>query len=169
MRRLIVGALAASLVVAFLPGPAVRADFGYRDSGTDPDDVDPFEYVVDLRATTRKIWQDDHGHRWLSVTIWGHHHLGKDWEVVASIDARGGSLRESRIYFIGLGVDTRCVWFDGDDSETFPIFRSGSRATCRIPLRLIAPTKRIRWRLRSPFPATYGNTVDLAPDVGWYV
>jgi hypothetical protein len=169
MRRSLLAALAATLIVAFLPGPTASAGFGYRDHGTDPDDVEPFEYVVDLRGTTRKVWQDDRGHRWLSITIWGHHRLGSTWEVLASIDGRGGPLRESRLYFIGFRNDRRCEWFNGQEGETFSIFVDGRRATCRIPLRLIDPNKRIRWRLRSPFPATYGNTVDHAPDVGWYV
>ena len=50
---------------------------------------------------------------------------------------------------------------------------SGSRATCRVPLRWVHPTKRIRWRLISPEGLEAGTEPgvdEYAPnDRGWYV
>jgi hypothetical protein len=66
MRRVIVVTLASVLLGS---SPASYAGvFGYRDTGSDPNDVQGVR-VVDVRSSTRKVWHDDQGHRWLSITI----------------------------------------------------------------------------------------------------
>lgn len=103
MRRGLLTIIAASVLVAVVPGATVLADFGYADRGTDPDDVSPTGQRVDIRATTRKVSQDGGGKRWLSITIRSYDPLddGEDrfWEVEASIDPYGGPVRDSRVRF----------------------------------------------------------------------
>jgi hypothetical protein len=74
VRRGLLTIIAASVLVAVVPGATVLADFGYADHGTDPDDVSPTGQRVDIRATTRKVSQDGAGKRWLSITIRSYDH-----------------------------------------------------------------------------------------------
>lgn len=46
---------ASLLVVGFVSDGTASGPFGYRDTGFDADDA---KDAVDIRSTTRKIWQD---------------------------------------------------------------------------------------------------------------
>lgn len=169
MRRFLSWVVGFAIVVPLAGAPA-QAGYGYRDTGFDPNDVSESDFVVDVRSSTRKVWQDDHGNRWLTITIRAHDSLSGHFEVVASIDAQGGPIRESHAVFVAFEGDQWCYWTNGDDGSILPLRIDGPTATCRIPMRLIEPTKRIRWRLRSPHPESQSQgLVDRAPNTGWYV
>jgi hypothetical protein len=87
MRRLSSASIFAwLLIVGFASDGTESGAFGYRDTGFDADHA---KDAVDIRSTTRKIWQDKKGHRWLSITVRACERLGTDWDMLASIDGRG--------------------------------------------------------------------------------
>lgn len=165
MRRMSASVFASLLLMGFASDTTASAAFGYRDTGFDADDA---KDATDIRSSTRKIWQDQKGHRWLSITVRAYETLGRDWDVLASIDGRGGPVRESRVSFVNIQGNIYCGWQNGHGGESVPMTQVDRRATCRMPLRLIRPNKRIRWRVRSPGPDTISDDVDRAPNSGWY-
>jgi hypothetical protein len=161
--RVVVVALAAVLLGST---PAANAGmFGYRDTGSDPNDVQGVR-VVDVRSTTRKVWHDDEGDRWLSITIRSYDRLGPHWSFRVVIDSAHGGRQDSKFEFTKRYAQAFCDWFvHGSGFEgRLSIFER--RVTCRIPLRYVEPTKPIRWKL---IDAGRGDGEEFAPDQGWYV
>lgn len=179
-------AVALATTTLTMPASAtarVGRDAVYKDTGYDPDDV-PIDagsccqQDPDVRSTTRKVATNTNGGRSLFITLRTFEALLGYWTVQVFLDTRGGPHVDAkmRLHDSGLGP-TRCgVRFlaEGPRREgelVLPLL--GSRATCRVPLRWVHPTKRIRWRLISPegFEAGTEPGVDeYAPDDrGWYV
>jgi hypothetical protein len=178
---------AAALATTALAMPASATahaprDPVYKDTGYDPDDV-PIDagsccqQDPDVGSTTRKV-ANTNGGRSLFITFRTFEALLGYWTVHVFLDTRGGPHVDAkmRLQDSGLGPFRCGVRFLAEGPRRkgeliLPL--SGSRATCRVPLRWVHPTKRIRWRLISPegFEAGTEPGVDeYAPDDrGWYV
>jgi hypothetical protein len=90
--RAVLSVCASLLLMGFASDGTASATFGYQDTGFDTDDA---KDAVDIRSTTRKIWQDQKGQRGLSITVRAYERLGRDWDVLTSIDG-GADPFESR-------------------------------------------------------------------------
>jgi hypothetical protein len=150
----------------------------YRDTGFDPDDrpnVD--DYGVrdpDIRSSTRMVSVDQDG-RWLLVKFRTYDYLLGYWTVRVYLDVRGGPSKDRRMRLRDTGTgQAGCsfqvrpggAWLRGEYRD----LASLDGAWCRVPLRWVHPTKRIRWTLFSPKSLESGNRIDeYAPDLGWYV
>jgi hypothetical protein len=160
MRRF-VPLLAAALVIV-LAGPAYA--FGYRATGFDPNDRSGKR--PDISSSTRKVWAASNGHRYLTVTFRTYEDLPSWWTALIVLDSRGGALRDVRMN----------IWDNGDDGHGCDVDgrkgafrRHGQWASCRVPLRYVHLTKRIRWKMLSLAAFDVGNP-DYAPnDRDWYV
>jgi hypothetical protein len=163
VKRLVFAAMCVSLV---LPAGSALA---YEDSGSDPDDRS-FVGDPDIRSTVRTVWTTDSG-RALRVTFRAYERLGKFWSVTVLLDARGGPKVDHVMNLwnadqSGRGCD---VYPRGQSGESVPggFDQRGDTARCRVPTSLVHPTKRIRWKLRSP--SGYVHAVDIAPNGGgWF-
>ena len=152
--------LAATLVIA-LASPA--SAFGYRATGFDPNDRGGNR--PDISSTSRKVWAASNGHSYLTVTIRTYEDLPSWFDALVVLDSRGGPLRDLRMH----------IWDNGDDGHGCDVegkegaFRERGRwASCRVPLRYVHPTKRIRWKVLSVAGFDVANP-DYAPnDRGWY-
>jgi hypothetical protein len=152
--------LAATLVIA-LVSPA--SAFGYRATGFDPNDRGGSR--PDISSTSRKVWAGSNGHSYLTVTIRTYEALPSWFDARVGLDSRGGLLRDLRMHIWNNGADGH-----GCDVEARKgAFREHGRwASCRVPLRYVHPTKRIRWKVLSLAGFDVGNP-DYAPnDRGWY-
>jgi hypothetical protein len=162
-QRLAIAALCALLV---LPAESALA---YQDRGFDPDDRRVVGYDPDIRSTVRTVWTTDGG-RALSVKFRAYEELGVYWDVTAYLDSRGGHRADYLIDMVNAdqsGAGCRVYRRKHSERAVDGRFRQhGDRARCRVPARLVHPTKRIRWRLRSE--SGYVDTVEAAPDHGWY-
>ena len=165
MKRLILAAMFVSLV---LPAESALA---YEDSGFDPDDRRVVGYDPDIRSTVRTVWRTGSG-RALRVSFRAYERLGIYWFVTVLLDARGGpkvdhvmGLSNADQSGKGCGVYPR-----GHRKEVVQggFLQRGDMARCRVPTSLVHPTKRIRWKLRSPSGYVHNN-VDIAPNGGgWF-
>jgi hypothetical protein len=184
---IVLAAVALATTALTMPASAtapVRRDAVYKDTGDDPDDV-PIDsgsccqQDPDVRSTTRKVATNTTGGRSLFITFRTFEALLGYWTVQVFLDTRGGPHVDAKMRLHDSGVGpTRCgVRFLAEgprrEGELMLITGGGDRATCRVPLRWVHPTKRIRWRLISPegFEAGAEPGVDeYAPDDrGWYV
>ena len=185
-RRAILAAVAAAVATAALALPAsattaMRRDPLYKSTGYDPDDIPIDEGSCcqqdpDVRSTTRKVTTSSRG-RSLFITFRAYETLLGYWTVHVRLDTRGGTRSDANMRLADSGVGpTRCgVRFLADGPRRqgkliLPMF--GDRATCRVPLRWVHPSKRIRWKLFSPAGAegTEPRVDEYAPDDrGWYV
>ena len=178
-------AVALATTALTLPASAtapVRRDAVYKDTGYDPDDV-PIDagsccqQDPDVRSTTRKVATNTNGGRSLFITFRTYERLEGYWTVRVFLDTRGGPHVDAKMRLADSGVGpTRCgVRFLAEGPRRRGVLhlpRSGRRATCRVPLRWVHPTKRIRWRLHSlpGLEGTEPGVDEYAPDDrGWFV
>jgi hypothetical protein len=164
----------ACVAVLILPlGANATPAFGYRDVGLDPDDRRPIGYDPDLRSTARKVWASPDGQRFLTIQFSAYEDLGVYWGVFVYLDSRAGVHRDyvmslSNADNGGKGCEIRERGHSWDAAKDGKFFQGVAVAKCRIPLKWVHRTKRIRWRLVSPSGYVHGN-VDIAPnDRGWY-
>jgi hypothetical protein len=152
--------------------------FGYKATRLDPDDrpVDESsccQQDPDIRSSTRKVWVDASARAWLSVTFRTYEALLGYWTVYVKLDTRGGPYAEwrMRIRDTGTGLAGCSIRKPRVSRRGYyaPLV-SESGATCRVPLWLIQPNKRIRWKLFSPrgVEGTGRRVDEFAPDAGWY-
>ena len=150
------------------------------DTGYDPDDIPIDEGSCcqqdpDVKSTSRKVATGTRG-RSLFMTFRTYERLQGFWTVRVPLDTRGGPRVDARMSLRDSGVGpTRCgVRFLAKGPRrqgtlNLPLF--GRRATCRVPLRWVHPSKRIRWKLHSlaGVEGTEPGVDDYAPnDRGWY-
>jgi hypothetical protein len=169
MRRalcIVLGCLAISLAVT--PAFAVVID---RDTGFDADDVPPNgRFHPDIRSTTRKLAARDDGGRVLSIVV-RFYERDALWPLEIRLDARG----DARVDHMASTYVGRCyVWRKGHrhDGTLVRGVDHGDRFVCRMPARLVSPTKSIRWKVRTQAPDGSGSefVMDFAPsDRGWYL
>jgi hypothetical protein len=170
-------ACVAVVTVALMMSAATAASaFGYRDRGFDPDDRSS---GPDIRSTTRKVWVGPHGHAWLTIRLDAYTAFGLYWEAIVRLDAEGGPLADHRMTLHWLDLSgTRCGVRDVHRHRSVEgLFRQGDGisqdstwASCRVPLRAVDPTKRIRWKVLG-VDLYGGDTVydEFAPNGrGWY-
>ncbi len=175
-----------AITTAALTSPASAAtpaerDPVYVDTGYDPDDVPIDEGSCcqqdpDVRSTTRKVTTGTNG-RSLFITFRTYERLLGYWTVRVRLDTRGGPHTDAHMALRDSGVGpTRCgVRFLAEGPRrqgTLRLPQGGRRATCRVPLGWVHPSKRIRWRLLSPagLEGTEPGVDEFAPDDrGWYV
>lgn len=178
-------AVALAATALTLPSSATtreRRDPVYLDTGYDPDDVPIDEGSCcqqdpDVRSTTRKVATNTNGGRSLFITFRTYEPLEGYWTVRVFLDTRGGSHTDAKMRLADSGGGpTRCgVRFLAEGPRrqgTLHLPRSGDRATCRVPLQWVHPTKRIRWRLYSVpgLEGTEPGVDEYAPDDrGWYL
>jgi hypothetical protein len=144
------------------------ADFGYRSSGSDPDDASG---IADVSWTRRVVWQGPDGRRWIRLKIRAYEPLRRVWGgFEAPVDFRAGPRRDGTISFVNIEGPPYCSLNLPGSGWIVPARQVGRTISCTFPLRHIEPTKRIRWFVRSPHPDTFDPPdVDRAPDSGWYV
>jgi hypothetical protein len=150
------------------PAGAVVVD---RDTGFDANDIPPNGHNdPDIRSTTRKLVARDTGGRVLSIVVrFYERHAG--WPLWVRLDARGGP----RVDHIMSTFGDQCyVWRKGHRHDGVEVRGSahGFRFVCRMPARLVSPTKSVRWKVRTQAPDGSGSefVMDFAPsDRGWYV
>jgi hypothetical protein len=171
VRRFSLGLLPASLLVVLLaltPATAVVID---RDTGFDANDVPPNGHIdPDIRSTTRKLTVDDGG-RQLSIVVRFYERHG-GWPLWIRLDARLGPRVDHIVSTFG---DSCFVWPKGHKRDGVEVRAEahGRRFVCRMPARLVSPTKSIRWKVRTKVPdgSSRDSTfvIDYAPsDRGWY-
>jgi hypothetical protein len=156
--------LAASVLLA--PGVAVA----YQDVGFDPDDRPVLGADPDIRRTVRRVFLGAEG-RVLRIRVWTYEDLGLYWSMTVRLDTRRW-----------IRPDYTMVLYNGDNSgRGCYVYPRGHRseavrgrfrqqddlARCRVPLALVHPDKRIRWRIVSP-TSYEGGITERAPNHGWY-
>ena len=175
----------AAMVATLLPSTAL-ADVDWVRSGTDPSDVPCVEpddrrcTGFDVRTSTVRIFQSDEGRRFLTITLRAYSRPFDAWMSGVALDTRGGG-RVDRIAFLNypLGAPmptfTRCgIKRAEPDSEprqgVYQKRRHGEVATCRFPLKWLAPTKRpIRWYVISNWMFPEPTSMkDRAPNHDWF-
>jgi hypothetical protein len=156
-----------SCLIAVLALPATAS--AYVDRGSDPDDRASVGYDPDIRATVRKVETGFHGRR-LTIVVRAYERFGIYWFIEVRMDARGGRRADTGMRLwnadqSGMGCE---VWKRAHRREALEgaFGQTGDRARCRVPIRLIDPNKRIRWRLVSE--SGYDGETERAPDAGWY-
>jgi hypothetical protein len=162
VRRALIAVLVLS--IALLEVPALA----YDNTGSDPDDRRPVGSDPDLRSTRRLVWRGDDGRRLLRVGVQAYEPFGLWWFVDVALDSRGDR-----------GTDYIMEIWNADNSgrgcSVNPRGRPGQavrgrfrqfgdRTTCRVPLALVEPTKRVRWKLHSPSGYGSPGEADFAPN-----
>jgi len=170
MRRAISIVLGCFVVLSLAVTPAVAVVVD-RDTGFDANDIPPNGHIdPDIRSTTRKLVARDDGGRVLSIVVRFYERHGW-WPLWMRLDARGGP----RLDHIQITDGDQCyVWPKGHRRDGVEVRGDahGSRFVCRMPARLVSPTKSIRWKVRTTTPDGSGAgefVVDSAPsDRGRY-
>lgn len=157
------------------PSPSEARTIRYSDTGFDPNDVpiDPTsccQQDPDIRSSTRTVWVDVKGRRWLTIGFGTYDLLNDYWTVRVLLDSRGGPL-----------YDATMAIFDSPPHDCYFRWRESTRrdaimrltddhAVCRVPLGWARAEKRIRWRLfsRGGGEGTGPAVDEHAPDTGWY-
>jgi hypothetical protein len=166
VKRLILAAMCVWLV---LPAESALA---YVDRGFDPDDRRAAGLDPDIRSTVRRVWITEGSRRALSIKFRAYERLGNYWDVMALLDSKGGLRADYVMDLYNYDQSGRgcAVWPQGHPHQSIQgEFRQrGHTARCKAPARLVLPSKRIRWRLRSTSMYARNNT-DIAPNGGgWY-
>jgi hypothetical protein len=172
MRRAICTALGCLVAMSLAASPAVAVVVD-RDTGFDANDIPPNGHIdPDIRSTTRKLVDRDTGSRVLSIVVRFYERHGW-WPLWMRLDARGGPRVDHIVSTFG---DQCYVWPKGHRSDGVQVrgVAHGDRFVCRMPARLVSPTKSIRWKVRTKVPDGSGSVgtfvMDFAPsDRGWYV
>lgn len=179
-RRAILALVAAATVTTALTTTAsastvVRRDPVYEDTGYDPNDIPIDEGSCcqqdpDVRSTTRKVASSTRGTS-LFITFRAYEPLQGYWTVRVKLDTRSGPRSDAKMRLHDSGVGpARCgVRFLPEGPRRrgkLVLPTSGDRATCRVPLRWVHPSKRIRWKLFSPAgtEGTEPGVDEYAPD-----
>jgi hypothetical protein len=162
--------LAFAVLCAFLILPAESA-LAYQDRGFDPDDRSHGGVDPDIRSTVRTVWTTESGLRSLRVSFRAYEELALCcWLVTAALDSREGHRPDYLIEFSTPEGGFECIVFPRGERFTQwvegALRENGDRVSCRVPVRLVSPTKRIRWRLHTD--SGYFARADAAPDHGWY-
>ncbi len=172
MRTSVFPLLLSVLVVACVleTVPAVADTVIDRDLGHDERDIEPRPgRDPDIRSTTRKLVVND-GRRVLAIVVRFYEDHPR-FALEVRLDARGGP----RVDHI-MSVQSECnVWRKGHrrDHTTGTSHLRGDRFVCRVPARVVSPTKSIRWKVRTKVPdgsrRGTGFEIDYAPsNRGWY-
>jgi hypothetical protein len=177
----VVAITTVGLASSAFAGASTPRDPVYVDTGYDPDDIPVDEGSCcqrdpDIRSTTRKVATGTNG-RSLFITFRTYERLLGYWAVRVRLDTRGGPDADAHMALRDSGVGpTRCgvrfLAWGPRRQGTLHLPRGGHRATCRVPLRWVHPSKRIRWKLLSPAGAegTEPGVDEYAPDDrSWYV
>lgn len=172
-------ALSAAVVLVGLviPTPSEARTIRYIDRGHDPNDVpvDPTsccQQDPDIRSTTRTVWVDDQGRRWLTVSFGTYDPLDDYWTVRVFLDTRGGPRFDATMALFDPGTSAPGCTFRrrGSTQRDARYWFTIDHAFCRVPLGWAATTKRTRWRLlsRGGGEGTGPAVDEHAPDTGWY-
>lgn len=170
MRRSAIALGVVTLATSTLLGPAALA---YVDVGHDPDDraitgSPPIGGDPDIRSSIRRVEQR-RGGRMLVMVIRAYEDFTMYWTIDARLDSRGGRRADKVLHlynadtggagcYVGRGAQIRSLYFR----------QVGPTARCRIAIRLLKPTKEIRWRLVSE-TLYEGGEREVAPNGrGWY-
>ena len=172
MRRAICAVVGCLVAMSLAASPAVAVVVD-RDTGFDANDIPPNGHIdPDIRSTTRKLVDRDTGSRVLSIVVRFYERHGW-WPLWMRLDARGGPRVDHIVSTFG---DQCYVWPKGHRSDGVQVrgVAHGDRFVCRMPARLVSPTKSIRWKVRTKVPDGSGSAgtfvMDFAPsDRGWYV
>jgi hypothetical protein len=156
--------LVALLII--VPGQALA----YEDTGYDPADREG-DYP-DIRTTTRSVWKNDDGPRFLRISFTGEEMLGVAayWEMAVRLDTRGDGSFDVLMRFWDLDMSgTGCFARKrgaGDRVDGTLRLRTHG-ASCRIDTSQFRLTKEVRWKLKSPALHDPGE-VEVAPNTGYY-
>ncbi|MEX1262875.1 MAG: hypothetical protein WEE66_02900 [Actinomycetota bacterium] len=169
MIRWLVSACFLASVLPFTPAGAVVLD---RDTGYDARDIEPGPggYNPDIRSTTRRV-SERGGRRVLAIVVRFYGRQG-GWPLDVRLDAMGGS----RVDHLMRTFGEECyVWPKGDRAEGVQGRGAtrGDRFVCRVPARVVTPSKSIRWKVQTRPPDGSRRLgifeIDYAPsDRGWY-
>jgi hypothetical protein len=161
--------VAASMLAVVLTPTAATAVVLDRDKGFDPRDVETgHRFEPDISSTTRRLAIHD-GRRVLAIGVRFYDPVA-GWPLEILLDARGGPRVDHLMNTFG---EECFVWRRGhrrDAMEGRAVAR-GRRFVCRVPARVVSPTKSIRWKVRTGPPEDPDDSfeVDYAPsDRGWY-
>ena len=168
-------AAATVLVGLVIPTSSEARTIRYTDRGHDPNDVpvDPTsccQQDPDVRSTTRTVWVDDQGRRWLSVSFGTYDPLDEYWTVRVFLDTRGGPRYDATMSITDSPPADCFFRRRGSTRRDARVRITIDHAFCRVPLGWVAPTKRIRWRLfsRGGGEGTGPAVDEHAPNTGWY-
>ena len=168
IRRAMWACIVASVLVA-APAGGVVLD---RDTGYDARDIDPGPggFNPDIRSSTRRLSKQG-GRRVLAIVVRFYERQG-GWPLDVRIDANDGP----RVDHLMRTFGEECfVWPKGDRAEAVQGRGAtrGDRFVCRVPARVVTPTKSIRWKVETRPPEDSRRLgsfeVDYAPsNHGWY-
>ena len=173
MRRMICLLVPACFLASVLPVTPAIGEVLDRDTGYDARDIDPGPagFNPDIRSTTRRLSKHG-GQRVLAIVVRFYERQG-GWPLDVRIDANGGPRVDHLMRTFG---EDCFVWAKGNRADTVQGRGAtrGDRFACRVPARLVTPSKSIRWKVQTLPPedsAPRGSTfeIDYAPsDRGWY-
>jgi hypothetical protein len=157
------------VLAATLPGWAA-AD--YRDTHSDPNDRPSVGTDPDLLSTSRRVTTVN-GRRVLIVSVRAYEEFDTAWSIRTRLDSRDGPRRDFVMYIYDADQAGRgCRFYSAGHPEDFIRGRFteiADRVACRIYLKFVDATKRIRWQLYS-ISQWKGGTADHAPNGGgWFV
>jgi hypothetical protein len=165
MRRTAIATVGVLVVfVLGLHAPALA----YQDVYFDPDDRRAVGFDPDIKSTGRTVWRGEDGRRRLRIGFRAYERLGLWWFVTAHLDSLGGKTWDFKMSIWNADLSGKgCVvcprGHPGQSVDGYFSQRE-NRATCRVPLRLVTPTKRIRWNLESRTGYGPPGEADFAPD-----
>jgi hypothetical protein len=165
--------LPASLLLACVlaAAPSATATGVDRDTGFDANDIPANGHIdPDIQSTMRKLVVHD-GRRVVAIVIrFFERHAW--WPMWIRMDARGGPGVDHLAHTRGRSC---YVWTKGEYFDRVEVRGAthGRRLVCRMPARLVSPTKSIRWKVRTSVPdGSRRDTefvIDYAPsNHGWY-
>jgi hypothetical protein len=172
MRRAVTLLALATLLLGSLTSDVALADIAYTDTGIDPDDTSGASDIADVAFTRRSVWSNANGRRWITVRVRAYEPLGSVWEGLSVfLDYRGDRRRDARISIQNLEGPPYCdLRIFPSTGWIAPAQQVNRTISCSFKLRLLNPTKRIRWRILSPDSEFIDSSViDRAPDTGWFV
>lgn len=148
----------------------VTANAVYRDTGYDPNDMGSIDgyRLPDIRSTTLRVARVDE-RRILAVIVRSYGRW-RGFHIHVRLDVRGGH-RVDALMMLTSAADEACiVWLRGHrgDAVRGRFGLRGDRTVCRVPMRMLRPDKRVRWKVTAQAPDG-GFDIDYAPDNrGWY-
>ena len=172
MHRTIRRAMWACIVASVLGAAPAGAVVLERDTGYDARDIDPGPagFNPDIRSTTRRL-STQGGRRVLAIVV-RFYERQAGWPLDVRIDANGGPPVDHLMRTFG---EECYVWPKGDRTEAVQgrAATRGDRFVCRLPARLVTPTKSIRWKVETQPPEGRRRLgpfeIDYAPsNHGWY-
>jgi hypothetical protein len=148
------------------PGVAVA----YQDVGVDPDDRPVLAFDPDIRRTVRNVFVGAEG-RVLRIRVWTYEDLGIFWSMTVRLDSRRWIRWDYTMVLFNFDLSGKgcSVYRRGHRDEAIEGWfrQEGDLTRCRVPLSLVHPEKRIRWRIVSP-TGYEGGITERAPNHGWY-